>query len=163
MKIIKKKQKLLKLHCGLCGKNKNLIKTDCCDNWICDDEGKYVLFSYARNSCSRNHRRFTLCGSHAIEKHIGDWKNCKKCFQSFKHELEMYVWYGTNEYNFTKLENPPAYKPTHCAKCGKIISLSDDGYSNLCGVYRCDNCPITETDRETIINEYKSNENYSAN
>ena len=67
----------------------------------------------------------------------------------------MYIWYGTNEYNFEKLKNPPEFKPTHCSKCGKIIILSDGGYSNLCGVYRCDNCPITNSDREKIIKEYK--------
>ncbi len=41
----------------------------------------------------------------------------------------MYVWYGTNEYNFTVLENPPAYKSTYCAKCGNIIVLPEGGYS----------------------------------
>jgi len=24
----------------------------------------------------------------------------------------MYVWYGTNDYNFVVLENPPHYEPT---------------------------------------------------
>jgi hypothetical protein len=32
---------------GLCGKTKKLTKTECCGQWICDDEDKYVLFSYA--------------------------------------------------------------------------------------------------------------------
>lgn len=27
-----------KPRCGLCGKTKNLTKTECCGNWICDDE-----------------------------------------------------------------------------------------------------------------------------
>ncbi len=27
-------------------------------------------------------------------------------------ETEMYVYYGTNEYNFEVLENPPEYEPT---------------------------------------------------
>jgi hypothetical protein len=40
----------------------------------------------------------------------------------------MYVWYGTNEYNFEKLANPPAYEPTHCASCGQVIRLAEDGY-----------------------------------
>ena len=40
--------------CGLCGKMANLTKTECCGRWICDDEDKYVLFSYARYSCHRN-------------------------------------------------------------------------------------------------------------
>jgi hypothetical protein len=36
-----------KRRCDLCGKTKNLIKTDCCNNWICDDEHKYVVFFFA--------------------------------------------------------------------------------------------------------------------
>ena len=42
-------------------------KTECCGNWVCGDEGDYVMFSYSRDICSRNHRRFTLCGSHHTE------------------------------------------------------------------------------------------------
>jgi len=30
--------------CGLCGKTKNLIKTECCGNWMCNDEHKYITF-----------------------------------------------------------------------------------------------------------------------
>jgi hypothetical protein len=53
----------------------------------------------------------------------------------------MYVYYGTNEYNFEKLENPPEYEPTRCTKCGRIISLSEDGYviSPTEG-YLCEKC-----------------------
>ena len=40
----------------------------------------------------------------------------------------MYVWYGTNEYNFEKLQNPPKFKPTLCDDCGRRISLGEDGY-----------------------------------
>jgi hypothetical protein len=53
--------------CGLCRKTKHLTRTDCCGNWICDDEHTYVLFSYARNSCHRNHSRYTLCAYHDNE------------------------------------------------------------------------------------------------
>ena len=42
--------------CFICGATKNLVRTECCGKWICDDEDKYVVFSYARNSCHRNHR-----------------------------------------------------------------------------------------------------------
>jgi hypothetical protein len=135
--------------CGLCGKTRNLTKTECCGNWICDDEHKYVLFSYARNSCSRNHRRFTLCGSHHAEEHPGDWKNCDKCRRDF--ETEMYVWYGTNEYNFEKLPNPPSYKPTKCSKCGTVINLSEDAYSIRGGEhgreYWCEDCTSEDMER----------------
>jgi hypothetical protein len=124
--------------CGLCGKTKNLTKTECCGNWICDDEHKYQLFSYARNSCSRNHRRYTLCSYHLNEGHDGNWKDCPKCRDSF--ETEMYVYYGTNEYNFEVLTNPPAYEPTKCSDCGKVIVLGESGYSTLGDNYWCDRC-----------------------
>jgi len=125
--------------CGLCGKSKKpREKTDCCGNWICNDSNDYVPFSYALNSCSRNHSRFTLCGAHKSEEHKGDWKTCKKCLENF--ELEMYVWYGTNEYNFEKLENPPKFQKTHCAGCEKILKLHDGGFASLGDIYVCDEC-----------------------
>jgi len=55
--------------CGLCGNKGKLTKTECCGQWICDDEDKYVLFSYARNICHLNHRRYTLCGYHYRPSH----------------------------------------------------------------------------------------------
>lgn len=155
------KPKISKFRCGLCGSTrKELRKTDCCGNWICNDEGNYVLFSYARNSCSRNHRRFTLCGFHHENEHKGDWTTCKKCLQSFPPE--MCVWYGANEYNFKKMSNPPSFEPTYCSKCGKRIILPDGGYSSLYGVYRCEDCEITGAEREKkIIAEYKAREQIS--
>ena len=128
--------------CGLCGKTRNLTKTECCGRWICDDGDKYVLFSYARNSCSRNHDRYTLCSHHYNEEHKGDWRTCERCKGDF--DTEMYVYYGTNEYNFVKLENPPQYAPTHCAGCNKIIALGHDGYSIYMGKYYCMRCANRE-------------------
>jgi len=127
-----------KPQCGLCGKKTKLIQTPCCGQWICNDQHKYVLFSYATNSCQRNHDRYTLCSYHYHEKHKGDWKRCAKCKKSFL--TEMYVWFGTNEYNFEKLENPPTYKPTTCAQCGKVIVLGEDGYSIDGSKYFCWDC-----------------------
>jgi hypothetical protein len=124
--------------CGLCGKTGNLTKTECCDNWICDDEDQYVLFSYARNSCYRNHERYTLCGYHYNEGHSGDWKTCRKCRKDF--ETEMYVYYGTNEYNFEKLPNPPKYEPTRCARCKAVIVLGEGGYSTKGDKHYCADC-----------------------
>lgn len=131
--------------CGLCGKTKNLTKTDCCGNWICDDEDSYVLFSYARNSCHRNHGRFTLCASHRNEEHKGNWQDCEACRKSF--ETEMYAWYGTNEYNFEKLQNPPSYEPTHCSKCDVIIKLGEDGYTQSGDKYWCEECAAKEMEK----------------
>lgn len=125
--------------CGLCGSTrKKLSKTKCCNNWICDDEENYVLFSFARNSCARNHRKFTLCGSHHNEEHRGDWKTCEKCLSNIK--IEMYVHYGTNRYNFEKLANPPKYEPTKCSACKEIIKLSEGRYSIYRDGYYCMNC-----------------------
>jgi hypothetical protein len=124
--------------CGLCGKRTDLTSTPCCGQGICDDEDAYVLFSYARNSCHRNHRRFTLCGYHHAEGHRGSWKDCARCRRDF--ETEIYVYYGTNEYNFERLENPPVYEPTRCSRCQTVIVLSAGGYSQLGHDYWCEAC-----------------------
>ncbi|MBI5491252.1 MAG: hypothetical protein HY905_28230 [Deltaproteobacteria bacterium] len=125
--------------CGLCGKTGNLTKTECCGRWICDDEDQYEMFSYARNSCSRNHRRLTLCGQHHAEGHAGRWQDCGRCPES-SLGTEMFVWFGTNEYNFEKLPNPPRFKPTHCAGCGRVIRLGEDGFSMQEERYYCQRC-----------------------
>jgi hypothetical protein len=123
---------------GLCGKSSKLAKPECCNQWICSDVDEYVLFSYAHNSCWRNHQWYTLCGYHFAEEHEGDWRECAACEGGF--ETEMYVWYGTNEYNFVKLKNPPKYEPTRCAKCKWMIRLAEDGYSMKAGGYYCMRC-----------------------
>lgn len=139
-----KKRKTLRKHrkdaprCGLCGSTTNLTKTECCGQWICDDEDEYVMFSYSRNSCHRNHRRYTLCGYHFLEEHEGCWQTCEKCKNEI--ETEMYVYFGTNEYNFEKLEIIPEYQPTKCHKCGAVIILSEEGYSYSQGGYFCEKC-----------------------
>jgi hypothetical protein len=124
--------------CGLCGKTTNLTKTECCGNWICDDEHNYRLFSYARNSCHRNHSCYTVCAAHHAEGHSGRWQDCAECRKNW--ETEIYVWYSTNEYNFEKLENPPEFKPTLCHDCGRRISLGEDGYMVSGGKYFCQRC-----------------------
>lgn len=124
--------------CGLCGSTKNLTKTECCGNWICDDEHTYRLFSYARNSCHRNHSRYTVCAAHHAEGHSGQWQDCEECRKNW--ETEMYVWYGTNEYNFEKLQNPPSFEPTLCDDCGRRISLGEDGYMISGKHYYCQLC-----------------------
>jgi hypothetical protein len=124
--------------CGLCGKTKNLTRTECCGEWICDDQNSYVLFSSGRNSCHRNHAGFTLCALHCTEKHRGEWQACKKCPKGLA--TEMYVWYGTNEYNFEKLENPPAFEPTKCSHCDDVINLGTDRYNHFSNLYICMKC-----------------------
>jgi len=127
-----------KAGCGLCHKTAKLMLTECCKQWICDDEENYVMFSYERNSCSRNHRRYTLCGHHHSEQHAGDWRSCEACRQEFP--TEMYVYYGTNEYNFETLKNPPKFEPTRCGKCNNVIRLGYEGYTLSQGNYICAAC-----------------------
>ena len=124
--------------CRLCGKAKKLTRTECCKQWICDDEANYVMFSYAGSSCSRNHNRYTLCGHHNAEQHEGKWQECKECQSEF--ETEMYVYYGTNEYNFEKLANPPSFDPTLCGKCKKRINLGSESYTISGKKYICSKC-----------------------
>ncbi len=127
-----------KRRCGLCGKTGRLIRTECCNQLICADEDQYVMFSYEHNSCSRNHQRYTLCGYHFNEAHFGDWRDCSECQKDF--EGEIYAYYGTNEYNFVKLESVPDYEPTSCTGCNRIVSLVNDGHVMKSGVVYCMKC-----------------------
>ena len=128
--------------CGLCGKTGKLTRTPCCGNWICDDADNYVLFSYARNSCFRNHTRYTICALHHNEGHKGRWQDCAQCRAN--GPLEMYVYFATNEFNFEKLANPPRFEPTHCDRCGVVIKLGTDGYSIGPRGTLCERCGARE-------------------
>jgi len=133
-----KAPKAVARRCGLCGATKRLMRTECCDQWICDDEDSYVLFSFAATSCARNHRRHTLCGSHHAEEHEGRWQDCAACRKNFLTEL--YVHFGTNEYNFEVLQNPPSFEPTKCARCQRVIQLSTEGFAIAGDDYLCEDC-----------------------
>jgi hypothetical protein len=52
----------------------------------------------------------------------------------------MYVWYGTNEFNFETLRNPPHFKPTLCAKCKQQIHLGTESHTRSGGDYYCERC-----------------------
>jgi hypothetical protein len=53
---------------------------------------------------------------------------------------EMYVYYGTNDHNFEKLADPPAFEPTRCAGCNRVIKLATDGYSISADGTYCMSC-----------------------
>lgn len=128
-----------KPRCGLCGQyTKPLTRTECCDNWICDDSADYIVFSFARNSCHRNHQKYTICSAHYNEKHDGMWQNCPKCREM--DATEMYVYYATNEYNFVKLQNPPEFEPTYCQSCDALIILGEGGFTQTTGECFCEKC-----------------------
>ena len=134
----------MKPMCGLCGSTENLMKTPCCDNWVCDDEDQYVLFSYARNSCCRNHNRYTLCAYHYNKDHPGKWQSCETCKNDMP--IEHYVDYGTNDCNFEKLKNPPKISIT-CQNCGfRSGTIQDFAYQTSDGWY----CPKNKCQEAAI-------------
>lgn len=45
------------------------------------------------------------------------------------------------------LENPPAYEPTKCARCKRVIKLGEDGYSMKGGKYYCYKCSSIDLSR----------------
>eukprot|EP01006_Ploeotia_vitrea_P067806 TRINITY_DN98542_c0_g1_i1.p1 TRINITY_DN98542_c0_g1~~TRINITY_DN98542_c0_g1_i1.p1 ORF type:complete len:197 (-),score=14.67 TRINITY_DN98542_c0_g1_i1:166-756(-) len=112
-------------NCGLCGKKGKLTRTHCCNQPICDDSANYVMFSYAHNSCHRNHERYTLCGFHHSEGHDSKtpWHECKECQDGF--DGDTYNYYVTNDYNFYKHPNPPSFEPTMCCECGGGVRMDE--------------------------------------
>ncbi len=133
----------------------NLVKTECCDIWICDDEDKYVMFSYERNSCHRNHDRYTLCSYHHKEKHPGHWKTCEKCKKEQESNIEMFAHMGTNEYNFEYLDEIPSSEPKRCQKCSKRINQGKEGHMVSPGdKYTCSFCNDTKIPDFTKSNKF---------
>lgn len=101
------------------------------------------MFSCARNSCYRNHDRYTLCAYHKNNEHNGEWQNCEKCKKDI--DTEMYVWYGTNDYNLEKLKDPFKFKPTQSSQCGIIIKRGYEGCTGLPnGKFLCDTCGTSQ-------------------
>jgi len=118
--------------CGLCGSSrKPLTKTPCCNNWICDDEDEYEIFSYSRSSCYRNHDRYTICSYHHSNQHQGDWTKCLVCMNEF--DAENFGEMATNEYNFKKIpkEKLPNVTPTLCSICGKRVYIGKGGHTMI--------------------------------
>lgn len=59
----------------------------------------------------------------------------------------MYVWYGKSEYNFETLPDPPAFEPTRCAQCGKVIHMGEDAYSSHGKDHWCERCTLKKIQR----------------
>ena len=65
-------------HCRFCGDAKApLVKTPCCDQWICCDTAFFSFRGGGR--CQVEHERFSMCYSHYEDKHSGPWESCQKC------------------------------------------------------------------------------------
>lgn len=65
-------------HCRFCGKKSvPLVKTPCCQLWICCDT-KMLSFR-GGGRCQDAHERFSLCYSHYIDGHSEPWQTCQAC------------------------------------------------------------------------------------
>lgn len=130
-----------KKRCGLCHSTTTpLMKTKCCNNWICDTEDQYMPGSYERKGqCARNHASQTICGFHYTENHSGDWKTCQECEESF-HPYD-YAVKATNlkrhffKYNFDdnvrRDINPHDVPLPKCDVCGDDVDSAEENTRTL--------------------------------
>ena len=146
--------------CGLCGSRKGpFTRTECCNKLICDDEDSYVLLSYSRMHCSRNHRRYSQCTYHFNEKHKGRWQDCTTCRQddhlgatlpdgSVNYDWALRVGNHPSRpfrFNFEedcfKFDWDKDVKYPSCGLCGKDIDTWMDGHCySLIGGMTCTSC-----------------------
>ena len=72
-------------YCRFCGcSNLPLVKTPCCDVWICCDTA-YLSFQ-GGGRCQYEHERFSLCYSHHSDKHSEPWQTCQICKKFWSQE-----------------------------------------------------------------------------
>ena len=68
--------------CRFCGDDSApLVKTPCCDQWICCDTS-YLSYRVG-GRCQFEHENYSICHFHYNEKHHGRWQNCKECRRFF--------------------------------------------------------------------------------
>ncbi|CAG9461829.1 unnamed protein product [Pedinophyceae sp. YPF-701] len=133
--------------CTMCGSTRKLKRLECCGEWICDAQDDYVMFSYSRDFCDRNHERYTRCASHANDKHRGDWRTCKECASLGEDDLGR-NWHATCGYNFV----PPLEKDCPkgemltetCVECKRRLFPGLEKYSRsfmpVANPYTCQEC-----------------------
>ena len=90
-------------HCRFCGGSKvALVKTVCCEQWICCDTA--ALSYRGRGYCQVQHERYSLCYSHHIEGHTGDFADCADCVKCFG--LRDYKAFLAESTNYPKYSKP---------------------------------------------------------
>jgi len=68
--------------CRFCGDDSApLVKTPCCDQWICCDTS-YLSYR-GGGRCQFEHENYSICHFHYNEKHHGRWQDCKECRRFF--------------------------------------------------------------------------------
>eukprot|EP01133_Synstelium_polycarpum_P012996 gene12996-15287_t len=139
--------------CHICGqqpsRNLKLTRTECCGNWVCDNEDQYQLFSGSRDFCGRSHAKYTICGtkSHTARKHQSpDWRTCQQCKVEPPEKgmlaglfggppsKESSLYFGTNGYNFMPMLNVPYNRVTvDCGRCKRAFLSYIEGSSLTMG------------------------------
>ncbi len=68
--------------CRFCGNHAApLVKTRCCDQWICCDT---AFLSYRGGGyCQFQHEHYSICHFHYNEAHPGSWQSCEQCRRFF--------------------------------------------------------------------------------
>jgi len=76
-------------HCRFCGNDSvPLVKTKCCDQWICCDTS--YLSIKGGDYCLYHHEHESICHFHYNEGHSGKWQDCEECLEFF----------GDDDFNF---------------------------------------------------------------
>jgi hypothetical protein len=77
-----KAKPILGEHCRFCGDDSApLVKTRCCDQWICCDTS--YLSIRGGGYCEVQHEQYSICHFHYNEGHSGAWQECPECRDFF--------------------------------------------------------------------------------
>ncbi len=90
-----KAKKIKGEHCRFCGdKTVPLVKTQCCNQWICCDT---KALSYRGGGyCQFQHEHYSVCFSHFNEGHTGTYMDCTSCKDLWGPEFETKLTDSTN-------------------------------------------------------------------
>jgi len=73
-------------HCDFCGREGvPLIKTRCCNKWICCDTD-YISIR-GGDYCQFEHENYSPCYFHYNEGHQGKLSECKECRELFDDDI----------------------------------------------------------------------------
>lgn len=125
------------IECKLCGCKDSLCKTECCGQTICNVPVDSSALTYPRETCSRAHRKYTLCSYHYHFRHAApDWRECTQCAEN------KMTWLSHNGYNFTPLTHPPKGRmfTQRCSTCYRRIHQGFDVFSVVDGQLKCKTC-----------------------
>ena len=125
--------------CIVCGKTKQVKLIECCGSHVCVATTPFTPYSDPTLHCSRAHARYTVCGYHRDQNHVGLWTACALCKSDF--EPELYLFYATNRFNAVTLDYVPSHNGrSSCVDCGTRVSLLADAFQITEGQIICGKC-----------------------